>query len=224
MIFLTQVRRHLQGSAIFALPFVLLLGAAVPAQAASTTTSTIEKPHLDAGMRLLVIRPAVFDDLAGSVGFPETGGNLLLWGAGGTLSPGLLRVQVSAYNGGLSARKASKSSAWDLNLGALTLEQRYPLGQFTVTAGFSFEMGELRGAFDDGASVNRVLAQLYGMGVNIGGRWPAQTPLGFFARAGYLWLGGSGEWKGPLAASKNLGSTSFDLGGPNLTVQVELSF
>ena len=68
----------------------------------------------------------------------------------------------------------------------------------------------------------QVQAQLFGLGAHVGARWPAETRMGFFVRAGYLWLGGSGVWHGPQASA--LGTTQFDLGGPNATAQVELSF
>lgn len=218
---LTQDKQKRKGSAKFALPFVLvtLLSAGLSAAAAGFTET--EDPHLDAGARVLFIKPVAFDTLASNLGYPTVGSPLLLWGGGATLAPGLLRVQMSGWAGGLSAVQGTRTSTWDLHLAAITLEQRYPLGQFLVTAGSSFELGELRGALDDGATLNRVQAPLWGAGVSVGGRWPAKTKLGFFARAGYLWLQGSGDWRGPLAPT--LGTGHFDLGGLNGTVQVELS-
>lgn len=223
---LTSVRRHGQGSARSALPFVLLLLLAARTASAATAPSADppELPHLDAGSRLLLVRPSTFDTISEAVGFPNTGGTLLLWGAGGTVTPGLLRAQVAAWTGGLSAVQGSKTTSWGMDLGALSLEQRYPVGQFTLTAGSSFEMGQLTGVLDDGGSLTRVLAQVYGFGINAGARWPAQTRMGFSARVGYLWLGGAGIWHGALAQNPVLGTSQFDLSGPDARLQAELSF
>lgn len=222
MTLLTYVRRHGQGSAISALPFVLSLLLAAPASAASVTQVS-EPGHLDGGVRYIMARPDALNSISQRLpGYPDAGGNLLLYGAGGTLTPGMVRAQVSAWTGGVGAQQGSKSTRWDLNLGSLTLEQRYPMGAYMLTAGTSLEVGELRGALDDGAAINRVQAPLYGAGLNVGARWPAQTRLGFFTRAGYNWLSGGGEWRGPAAAA--LGTTQFDLGGPSLTAQLELAF
>jgi hypothetical protein len=200
-----------------------LLFAAAGAKAAPAVNQPRDPGHIDASARYLMVKPEALNGISKRLaGFPDTGGNFLLYGAGATVSPGMVRAQVAAWTGGLSAAQAGKSTRWDLNLGALTLEQKYPMGQYVLTAGSSFEMGEIHGALDDGSGINRVQAQLFGLGMNAGVRWPAETRLGFLLRAGYLWLGGVGLWHGPQEAV--LGNAQFDLNGANVTGQIELSF
>ena len=108
-----------KGGAHRALPFWLclaLLGLAAgvraddsletsPAPAASPFSGSV-----DAGVRLLYSNPAVLDSLAASAGFPKTGGLWLLWGGGATLTPGALRVQVSAWEGSLGASSGAATA------------------------------------------------------------------------------------------------------------------
>lgn len=214
-----------RGGAALALPLLLCLAGALGADSLNgVDTTVLETGHLDAGAMLLDVKPAVFDNLSAATGFPNTGGTLLLWGGGATLAPGKLRAQASAWSGGLSASEGSRMTTWTLDLAALNLEQRYTFSSYEITAGTSMEYGQLRGGLDDFStgSLNRVEADLWGSSVSAGFRWPLQTKVGFFVRTAWRWLQGDGTWHGG-APSTSLGSTHFDLGGPSVTAQIEMS-
>ena len=177
--------------------------------------------NLDGGVRILDIKPSVLDGPEAAAGVPKTGGFWVLWGGGATLTPGPVRVQMAAWRGTLAASTPGSSSVWDLGLAAITVEQAYPWNSFLFTAGISAEAGQLDGTFiRDGAS-SSVDALLLGGSTQVGVRWPAQTALGLFARAGWELLSGPGTWHGASAGS--LGSERFDFGGPTATLQLELS-
>jgi hypothetical protein len=223
--------RTKKGGAHRALPFwlclaLLALSAGLRADdslSASTPSSPFDG-SVDAGVRLLCTKPAVLDSLAASAGFPKTGGLWLLWGGGATLTPGALRIQVSAWEGSLGASSGGGDSAWNLGLAALTMEQAYPLDNCIFTAGITLESGELEGSFVRGNNLMGVDSALFGYGLNGGVRWPAQTPLAFFLRVGWDLLSGPGTWHGsPAPGAGNPGNTLFELGGPTATLQLELS-
>lgn len=214
-----------RGGAALALPLFLCLAGALGADSLNgVDTTVLETGHLDAGAMLLDVKPAVFDNLSADVGFPNTGGTLLLWGGGATLAPGKLRAQASGWSGGLSASEGSRMTTWTLDLVALNLEQRYTYSSYEITAGTSMEYGHLRGGLDDFStgSLNRVEADLWGSSISAGFRWPLQTKVGFFVRTAWRWLQGDGTWHGGAQAT-SLGSTHFDLGGPSVTAQIEMS-
>jgi hypothetical protein len=217
-----------RGSAALALPLLLCLGLAAGLAADTSSTITgVEDGHLDAGVRYLGVKPATFDNLSGAMRFPDTGGGLLLWGGGATISPGSLRAGMSGWSGGLSASQGARTTHWDLTLASLNLEQRYPGSTYELTAGTSLDYGHLAGGLDDygnsNVSLNRVDANLWGSSVTVGFRWPMQTKVSFFMRTAWQWLQGDGVWHGLGASAAGLGSSHFDLGGPNVTAQVEMS-
>jgi len=222
---LTKVKR---GGAAMALPLLLCLGLGAAGLRANVTSLApaplpTEDGHVDAGARLLDVNPSVFNGLSDRLGMPDTGGTLLLWGGGATIVPGKLRAQASGWSGGLSASQGTRQTTWDLDLAAFSLEERYPFTSYEITAGTSLEYGRLMGGMDDysAGNLNRVEANLWGTSVSAGFRWPTQTAVGFFVRTQWLWLQGDGTWHGSSASS--LGSTHFDLGGPSVTAQIEMS-
>ena len=221
---LSSVKR---GGAALALPLLLCLTVGpLGADTMNGVDTTLpETGHLDAGAMLLEVKPAVFDNLSAAAGFPNTGGTLLLWGGGATLAPGKLRAQASGWSGGLSASQGSRMTIWTLDLAALNLEQRYTFSTYEITAGTSMEYGHLLGGLDDYStgSLNRVEADLWGSSVSAGFRWPLQTKVGFFVRTAWRWLQGDGTWHGPGVGGWGLGTTHFDLGGPSVTAQIEMS-
>ena len=228
----TTVLRFLRsGGALGALPFFLFAavftapcpGAGAPSQTTLTGAGS-EDPNLDAGMRVIFTKPSELDSIASSLGYPTAGGIWMMYGGGATITPGELRIQFSAWSGSLDAGDGTRSTEWDLKLAALNLEQRYLMSSFLVTGGVSLEAGQLLGFFSDSsdAQLTSVEAPLFGYSVQAGVRWPAQTKLGLFIRGGWEWLQGGGNWRGTEGPS--LGSTLFELGGPTLTAQLELSF
>jgi hypothetical protein len=216
-----------KGGALWALPFCLFMALCGRARADNDTLGSapaVASPFvgsLDAGARLLYTQPAVLDSLAASAGFPKTGGLWLMWGGGATLTPGALRTQVSAWKGSLGATSGGASTQWNLGLAALTMEQAYPVSNFIFTAGASLEAGELDGSFIRGNELTGVESTLFGYSLQGGVRWPAQTMLSFFLRAGWEVLSGPGTWHGSFGSA--LGSSLFELGGPTATLQLELS-
>ena len=211
-----------KGSAFLALPLLLV---AVSAWSRDSFSSgpvvTGEASHLDGGSRWIFAKAEALDAMSASLGFPSTGSQFLLWGGGATISKPQMRMGVSGFTGGLSARSGQRATGWDLQLATLTMEQRYDYGSFVVTAGANTDYGYLTGRLEDGADVTYVQVPLFGGGVNTGFRWPAQTKMSFFTRVGYSWLQGNGEWRGKQGTA--LGTKSFDLQGLNITAQVELS-
>ena len=226
---LSKVKR---GSAALALPLLLCLGlaAGLAADNSAVQSYALEEGHIDAGLRYLDVKPATFDALSTALGMPNTGGTLLLYGGGATITPGKLRAQVSGWTGGLSASQGSRTTSWNLALASLNLEERYPSSSYELTAGTSLDYGQLTGGLDDysHAQVNRVDANLWGSSVTVGFRWPLQTKVGFFVRTAWQWLAGDGNWHGPGIGigpgyQPGLGGSHFDLGGPNVTAQIEMS-
>ncbi|HTB22130.1 MAG TPA: hypothetical protein VK914_05450 [bacterium] len=229
------ILKAMKGGAHRALPFwlclaLLGLGAGLRADDAGDTTLdalpvlTPYNGSLDGGARLLYTNPSVLDSLAASAGFPKTGGLWLLWGGGATLTPGNLCIQISAWKGGLNASSAGAATGWNLGLAELTMEQAYLLDNCIFMAGISLESGELGGSFVRGNSTASVESAIFGYGLQGGMRWPAQTPLAFFLGIGWEMLTGPGTWHGDAATgTANLGTTLFELGGPTVTLQLDLS-
>ncbi len=212
------------GSAILALPLLL----AAPALGAASLYPgkpfpTADRPHLDAGYRVQAGNAATLDAAATTLGLPTTGAQFQLWGGGATLTRPQLRLQASGWTGALRSANGDRSTVWDLQLGELALEQSYDQGPLLITAGAALDYAELHGTLQGPAGHNSVRAPLWGGGVTAGVRWPAKTALGFFVRSAYLWLQGSGDWRGTQAAALGNGQR-FDLSGPSLLGQVELAF
>jgi hypothetical protein len=228
---------RMKGGAFWALPFCLFMALGAMARADSGDSSGISDSgdsssianasggsfdgSADAGVRLLYTQPSVLDSLAASAGFPKTGGLWLMWGGGATITPNPLRLQLSAWKGSLDATDAQGSTHWGLDLAALTMEQSYPWNDFIFTVGGSLEAGELEGSLLRGDSLTAVDAPLFGYSLQGGVRWPAQTMLALFLRAGWEILSGPGVWHG--SDGQGLGSSLFELGGPTATLQLELS-
>jgi hypothetical protein len=228
--FLTKKEAHpkaAKGGALWALPFCLLMALCASARADNDMLGsgpTAVSPYvgsLDVGARVLYTQPAVLDSLAAPAGSPKTGGLWLMWGGGATLTPGALRAQISAWEGSLSASSADASTQWNLGLAAFTMEQAYPVSGFIFTVGGSLEAGQLDGSFIHGGAFTAVESPLFGYSLQAGVRWPAQTILSFFLRAGWEDLSGPGTWHGSFGSA--LGSSLFELGGPTATLQLELS-
>lgn len=206
------------GSAL-ALPLLLSLAASLTAGTVSIPNA--EKPNLAGGVRYLM-----GGDTLGAapkaLGLPEPSTQWLLWGGGATIARPLLRAQASAWTGGLRAARGSDVTTWDLHLAELALEQTYPNNTLLITGGATANFAELHGTLGGPGGHSSVRAPLWGGGVSAGVRWPRQTALGFFVRGSWLWLMGQGDWRGDQAHL--LGSQRFDLSGPSVTSQIELSF
>ena len=176
-----------RGSAIFALPLLLALSAGLSAAEFGIAAPPPESPHLDGGARWLnTTQPGAIDDIPHQLGLPQTGSQWLLWGGGATLTRPNLRLQASAWTGGLQASDKGGSSAWDLQLAELSLEQGYPHGSLLVTGGAMLDHAELYGALDGPGGSSRVRAPLWGGGFSAGLRWPRRTPNAFFVRGAYM--------------------------------------
>lgn len=216
-----QGRTQHWGSAVLALP-LLLASLSLSASVKTVIEEPPEPSSLDGGARLLMGQAGALDDVPRQLGLPLTGANWLLWGGGATLTRPLLRLQASAWTGGLSATDGTNTTGWDLQLAELCLEQGYPYGSLLFTGGAMLDHAELFGRLQGPAGNSAVRAPLWGGGISAGVRWPRRTPMGFFVRGSYLWLQGTGDWRGAQAAL--LGRSKFDLGGPNLQGEVELKF
>jgi hypothetical protein len=213
-----------RGGAVLALPLLLMLAATARPDVFSSNSDTLpdEVPHMDATAMFLMVRPEVLDDVPLALGFPTTGGQVMLYGGGSSFGKGALRVGVQGLLGGVSARQGGKNTEWKMRFGNLLLEQRYPYGQFLITGGTILTYGQLEGVLEDNSAITRFDGATYGGGIVLGVRWPRQTRLGFMARTGYEWLPVNGAWKGALAASSP--KATFDLGGPLAQAQVEFCF
>jgi hypothetical protein len=197
-----------KGGALWALPFCLFMVLCAGVRADDDDVMGLGPPvvspfvgSVDAGARLLYTKPDVLDSLAASAGLPKTGGLWLMWGGGATLTPGALRLQVSAWEGSLGATEGDGSTQWNLGLAALNLEQAYPVDGFIFTVGGSLESGELEGSFIRGNQFTAVESTLFGYSLQAGVRWPAQTILSFFLRAGWEDLYGPGTAKIKMRAN-----------------------
>lgn len=209
-----------RGSAL-ALP-LLLLSVARPAFAGLGSVIKAESPHIDGGARYIANSAGDLDAVAQKTGAPAVGGQWLLWGGGITLTKPQIRLQASAWEGGLRAQQGSLISAWDLELAELALEQTYAQGPCLITAGVTADHGELFGRLVAPGGSSDLRAPLWGGGFCAGVRWPRETKMGFLVRANYLWLAGQGDWQGDQAGL--LGGQKVDLGGLGATGQIELSF
>jgi hypothetical protein len=209
-----------RGSAL-ALP-LLLLSLAGLVQADQGGVIRTEEPHIDGGARYIAASSGNLDAAAQLVGAPAVGGQWLLWGGGMTLTKPQIRLQASAWEGGLRAQQGSLISAWDLQLAELALEQTYAQGPCLITAGVTADHGELFGRLVAPGGASDLRAPLWGGGFCAGVRWPRDTKMGFLVRANYLWLSGQGDWQGDQAGA--LGGQKVDLGGAGATGQLELSF
>jgi hypothetical protein len=203
-----------------ALPLFLLLAAPLRAD---MMDSASESPSIDATVMLLRAKPEALDDISSSLGFPTTGAQFVLYGGGETFAKGPLRVGVQGLLGGLSSTSGDLNTSWNLRLGNIVLEQRYPLGDFLVAAGSTLTYAQLEGLFSEANSkVTRYDGQAFGAGVEGAVRWPRLTKLGFLLRAGYQFLPVSGNWSGDRSGLNP--RSSIDLGGPFGQAQLELGF
>jgi hypothetical protein len=218
-----------KGSAIFALPLLLLVAPAPAAgyggnnfynQGQQSSTSG----GLEGSWTLLSINRDQLNEASSEAGFPGTSASTMqLWGAGSVLEKGATRYGVMGMTGGLASDDGSNYSNWGLDLAGITAEQRYGgSSSVEILAGFFAGLGQFQVEYRNAAGYTRFDSRFVGSGATAGLHWPANSSVSFLIRTGYLWLPAAGDWQGPLAGS--IAKTYFDLSAPFGQAALDINF
>lgn len=162
-----------------------------------------------------------------ALGYPQAPGPMIsMLGGGAVIAKGKLLLSVQGLTGGMAAvdHGTGLSSAWNLDLAGVVLEQRYPSGNWEVTAGLAAWLGSFAINLRDSSTgaYTRFDSRFPAGGLTGAVRWPTRSHICFFFRTGYFWLPASGNWSGSLAPAMT--KNSFDLNTTFSQVGLDLLF
>ncbi len=218
-----------RGRVSSALPFLfcLFLGLAGGLRAARNLVElkTPENAHLDLGVLSLLLGADKLSEAPAAAMWPTfSSGIVVLPSAGASWATSGLHWSIVAATGQAEASQASRSSRVLIDLGLVSIEERYTHDHWEAGAGLIVGAGraavELRDVAVPSLSRLETWAPAYGVVTHI--RWPREARLSFGASAGYLWWSPSGAWLGASNAAGNVTRLSLDAPFAQASIQLSL--